>query len=253
VPRWLKIVLLGVAALAAAALLGRELSGPVSRFAGWVQGLGPRAPLAFVLGYAAATTVMVPASLLTLAAGALFGVVRGTVYSFVAATLGATLAFLIARYAARPALERRARNDERFHRIDRAIGRRGLRVVFLLRLSPVLPFTLLNYALGLTSVRLRDYLIGSIGMLPGTLLYVYSGRVVGDVAALAAGGAVEHGTGYYSVLGLGLVATVVATVLVTRIARHALDETAGDPPPAARRSDGSLAHGSPDVTGAPPP
>jgi uncharacterized membrane protein YdjX (TVP38/TMEM64 family) len=243
VARWLKIVLVGAVALGVVALLGRQLAGPVARFAEWVQGLGPRAPLAFVAGYALSTVALVPASLLTLAAGAVFGLVRGTVYSFVAATLGATLAFLVSRYLARPWVERRARRDERFHRIDRAIALHGLRVVFLLRLSPVLPFTLLNYALGLTSVRLRDYLLGFLGMLPGTLMYVYYGRVAGDVAALAAGRGVEHGAGYYAVLGLGLAATVLVTVLVTRTARRALEETPGT----------AAAPGDPPVREAPPP
>jgi uncharacterized membrane protein YdjX (TVP38/TMEM64 family) len=93
----------------------------------------------------------------------------------------------------------------------------------------VFPFNLLNYALGLTRVRFVDYLVASIGMLPGTLLYVYYGKVAGDVARLAGGAAVERGAGYYGVLGLGLLATVVVTTLVTRTARRALQQaTDGD-------------------------
>ena len=100
--------------------------------------------------------------------------------------------------------------------------------MFLLRLSPVFPFTLLNYALGLTRVKLRDYAFASFGMIPGTLLYVYSGKLVGDFAALGAGHGAERGAGYYAVLVSGLVATALATTLITRIARRALREATGE-------------------------
>ena len=104
------------------------------------------------------------------------------------------------------------------------MGGEGLKIVTLLRLSPVFPFNLLNYGLGLTNVRLRDYVIACFGMLPGTLLYVYYGKLAGDVAAVAAGAGPERGVGYWVVLGIGLVATVVVTTLVTRTARRALRE-----------------------------
>ena len=97
-----------------------------------------------------------------------------------------------------------------------------------IRLSPVFPFNLLNYALGLTRVRLADYVVASLGMLPGTLLYVYSGRVAGELATLAGGPAVSHGVGYYAVVGLGFAATAIVTILVTRVARRALAEATGE-------------------------
>jgi uncharacterized membrane protein YdjX (TVP38/TMEM64 family) len=103
-----------------------------------------------------------------------------------------------------------------------------LKIVFLLRLSPVFPFTLLNYALGLTRVKLRDYAFASFGMIPGTLLYVYYGKLAGDFAALGAGHRAERGAGYYAVLVTGLVATALATTLITRIARRALREATGE-------------------------
>ena len=99
----------------------------------------------------------------------------------------------------------------------------------LLRLSPVFPFNLLNYALGLTRVRFADYLVASIGMLPGTLLYVYYGKVAGDVARLAGSATVPRGAAYYGFVALGLVATVVGTTLVTRTARRALQEVTDGP------------------------
>ena len=206
------------------------------RFAAWVSGLGVWGPVVFILGYAVAVICFVPGSLLTLAAGAIFGVVTGVVYVFVAATLGAAGAFLVSRYVARAAVERRIAGNPRFAAVDRAVAAEGRKIVFLLRLSPVFPFTLLNYALGLTRVRFGDYLIASVGMIPGTLLYVYYGKLAGDVAALAGGAAVEKGAGYWAVLAIGLVATVVVTTIVTRSARRALGEATGTPEPEAARS-----------------
>ena len=219
---------LGIGAIAALLYLGRSAGGYVPIFAEWVDGLGVLGPIVFILGYAIAVVAFIPGSLLTLAAGAIFGLVEGTLYVLVAATLGATLAFLIARHAARAAIERRIQGDERFAAIDRAVGAEGRKIVFLLRLSPVFPFNLLNYALGLTQVRLVDYFVASVGMLPGSLLYVYTGKVAGDVAAIAGGQAGEKGAGAWLVLGLGLVATVVVTVFVTRIARRALATATGE-------------------------
>jgi uncharacterized membrane protein YdjX (TVP38/TMEM64 family) len=224
---YLKIVL-GVAALGGLLYLGRSAGGYIPVFAEWVDGLGALGPIVFIIGYAVAVVLFIPGSLLTLAAGAIFGLAEGTAYVFVAATLGATLAFLIARHGARAAIERRLEGDERFAAIDRAVGVEGRKIVFLLRLSPVFPFNLLNYSLGLTQVRLADYLIASIGMLPGSLLYVYTGKVAGDVAAIAGGGAAERGAADWAVLVLGLAATAVVTVIVTRIARRALDAATGD-------------------------
>ena len=219
--------LLAVAAvLAALLLLGRLAGGAIPRFAGWVEGLGLLGPAVFIAGYAAAVVAFAPASLLTLAAGAIFGLGAGVAYAFTAALLGSAAAFLIARYVARGAVERRLAGNARFAAIDRAVGAQGRRIVFLLRLSPAFPFSLLNYALGLTRVRFADYLVAAVGMLPGTLLYVYYGKLAGDVAALAGGAAVEKGAGYYAVLALGLAATVAVTALVTRTARRALRDVA---------------------------
>jgi uncharacterized membrane protein YdjX (TVP38/TMEM64 family) len=219
------LVLLGVAALVG---LGRALGGYVPAFAEWVNGLGFWGPAVFVAGYVAAVVAFVPASLLTLAAGAIFGLGEGTAYVFVAATLGSCLAFLVARYVARGWVEARMQGNARFAAIDREIARQGGRIVFLLRLSPAFPFNLLNYALGLTRVRFRDYALAAVGMLPGTFLYVYLGRLAGDLAALAGGAEHEETTAERVLLVVGLVATVVVVAIVTRIARRALAEaTAG--------------------------
>jgi uncharacterized membrane protein YdjX (TVP38/TMEM64 family) len=221
--------LAGKVALVAAGLtlllfLGRQLGAYVPQFAAWVDTLGFWGPLVFILGYAAATVGFIPGSILTLAAGAIFGLARGTLYVFVGATLGSTLAFLVARYFARGAIERRLENSPKFAVIDNAVANEGLKIVFLLRLSPVFPYNLLNYALGLTRVSLRDYVTAAVGMIPGTFLYVYYGKAIGSLAAVAGGAEVERGAGYWVVLGIGLLATLVVTTFATRIARRALSQ-----------------------------
>ncbi len=228
--RWglaLKIAI-GTAALAALFLLGRELGGQVPAFARWVDSLGFWGPAVFVVGYAAATLAFVPGSLLTMAAGAIFGLAKGTLLVFLGATMGSTFSFLVARYLARSAIERKLAEREKFRVIDQAVGKQGLKIVFLLRLSPVFPYNLLNYGLGLTRIRLLHYVIACFGMLPGTFLYVYYGKALGSLAAVAGGVAPERGTGDWILLGVGLVATVVVTAFVTRIARRALDEEVED-------------------------
>lgn len=221
-------------ALAGALVLGLLLAG---RQAGaWlaaapsaISSLGAWGPAAFVLGYAVATIAFVPGAALTLLAGALFGLGTGVALVFVGASLGSTGAFLLSRTVARRAIERRLAGNARFAAIDRAIAARGRRIVLLLRLSPAFPFSLLNYALGLTRVSLADYVMAGVGMLPGTILYVYYGKLAGDVALLAGGATPPRGVGYYVVLGLGLVATIAVTVVVTRTAQRALAEAGATP------------------------
>jgi uncharacterized membrane protein YdjX (TVP38/TMEM64 family) len=216
-----------IAALAVLVVLARSLGGYLPAFAQWVNSLGVWGPAVFIIGYATAAVAFVPGSILTLAAGAIFGIVRGVLYAFTAAVIGSSVAFLISRYVARSVIEKRLSGNARFAAIDRAVGAEGRKIVFLLRLSPVFPFSLLNYGLGLTQVRLADYLIAAIGMLPGTLLYVYYGKLAGDVAALAGGAGVEKGAGYYAVLAIGLIATVLVVAVVTRTARKALKDIDG--------------------------
>src|SRR5262249_15305064 len=146
------------------------------------------------------------------------------------ATVGASGAFGISRHLARSAFQRRMTELPRFAAIDRAVSREGLKVVLLLRLSPVFPFNLLNYALGLTRVRFVEFLVASVGMLPGTVLYTYSGKLVGDVTALVASRSPPRTAGYYVVLGLGLAATLAVTTMITRVARRALRDTTQETP-----------------------
>ncbi len=222
------LAVLGIlGAVAATWLLGTYAADPLLRFLSVIQTVGPTAPLLFILAYVVAVVALVPGSILTLAAGAMFGVVMGVVVVFIAATTGASLAFLIGRHVARSAVERRLSRDPRFASIDRAVGRQGMKIVFLLRLTPVVPFNLLNYALGVTRVSFRDYLVASAGMLPATVLYVYTGHLIGELAMIAAGSTVAPGGWSLLLLVLGLIATAALVVVVTRMAREALREDAG--------------------------
>lgn len=218
-----------LAALVLLVVAGRAAGDRIPAFAAWVDSLGLWGPLVFVAGYAIAVVAFIPGSILSLAAGAVFGLAEGTLYVITGATLGCTLAFWVARYGARDTVQRWVSKNPRVARIDRAVESQGLKIVLLLRLSPVVPFNLLNYALGLTRVRTLHYVVACAAMLPGTLLYVYLGFLAGDVAAAAAAGgnAERAGWGYYAFLVLGFAATVAATVVVTRIARRALREEAG--------------------------
>ena len=217
-----------VALVAALLLFGQRVAGYLPEFSAWVNGLGLWGPVVFVLGYAVATVAFIPGSLLTLAGGAIFGLGEGTAFVFAGASLGATGAFLASRYLVRGAVERRVAAEPRFAAIDRAVGREGFKIVVLLRLTPVVPFVLLNYALGLTKVKLSHYVGAFVGMFPATLLYVYYGKVLGDVAEVAAGFEVEQGWGTWVATGIGLAATVAVIVVVTRIARRALREEVGE-------------------------
>jgi uncharacterized membrane protein YdjX (TVP38/TMEM64 family) len=220
---WTRLAL-GLVALAALAAAGWHAGAALPRFAAWVDGLGAWGPAAFVAGYALAVVALVPGSVLTLAGGALFGLAEGVLWVFVAAVLGSSVAFLLARHVARDAVARRLEASPRFAAIDRAVGHDGRRIVFLLRLSPLFPFTVLNYALGLTTVRFADYVAASVGMIPGTVLYVYYGKLAGDVATFAGGVAPARGAGHWAVVAVGLVASVAAASLVARAARRALAE-----------------------------
>lgn len=183
----------------------------------WIDSLGAWGPVLFVLIYIVATVLFVPGSALTLGAGAVFGVGLGSGLVSLGATLGATAAFLIGRYFARDFVGKKVKGNKTFAAIDDAVGSQGWKIVGLTRLSPVFPFTLLNYAFGLTKVSLRDYVLASwIGMMPGTVMYVYLGSIA------KAAGDHKRTPGEWTLYGIGLVATIAVTIVVTRSARAAL-------------------------------
>jgi uncharacterized membrane protein YdjX (TVP38/TMEM64 family) len=184
--------------------------------------LGPLAPILFVLLYIVSAVTLAPSFLLTVAAGALFGVWRGTVLVFIGAVLGASAAYAVSLRLTRLPLLAWLDRDPRVIIVRQAVAGEGARVQFLLRLSPIVPFNLLNYALGLSQVRYRDFLLASTGMIPAIVMYTYYGKVVGDVAKLAAGVAPPRGREYYVLLAVGLVTTIAASTLIARAARRAV-------------------------------
>ena len=196
-------------------------------FNDWVSQMGVAGIFIFVVVYAVATVLLAPGSILTIGAGFAFGLWKGFLAVSAGATIGASLAFLIARFIARDKVEAIARRNEKFRKIDNAIGKQGAKLIFLLRLSPVIPFNLSNYFYGLTAVKFWPYVLASwIGMMPGTFLYVYIGGAgKAAVSAAADGEEMKHGWQYWTFTGVGLAATIVVTVWVTKIARDALRDT----------------------------
>lgn len=196
----------------------------------WIENLGVIAPLAFISIYVVATVAFLPGSVLTLAGGAIFGLFAGSLYVFLGATIGATLAFLVGRYFARGWISQKIANNERFSAVDKAVGKEGFKIVVLTRLSPVFPFNLLNYAMGVTGVSLKDYVLASVGMIPGTIMYVYFGSL-GNINTICNGGGTDaNPVAQWAIRIVGLIATVAVTLYVTKIARKALDQSISEQP-----------------------
>lgn len=222
-----RLVLLVLSIIVALLVIGKVIDAPerLRDVLVGVQKLGWMGVALFIILYVLACILLVPGSMLTLGAGVVFGVIKGSVVVSVASTLGATVAFLIGRYLARDWVLLKIDKNTKFKAIDSAIGREGWRIVGLTRLSPLFPFTMLNYAFGVTKVSLGQYVLASwIGMLPGTIMYVYIGSLAGSLAMLDG----SHGQSNSSVrlmfYGVGLLATAAVTFYVTRIARIALDQ-----------------------------
>ena len=216
-----------IATLAASAALAVALSflpvtARLSDLIDYFGRLGLRGIGLFAIVYAVAAVLFIPGSALTIGAGVVYGLGWGFVAVSAGSTLGATAAFLVARYLARERVARWAARDPRFAAIDEAVGQEGWTIVLLTRLSPVFPFNLLNYLYGLTRVRLGPYVLASwIGMMPGTALYVYLG-FAGRAVAQAAAGRTARSPAEYAAWTIGLIATLAVTIYVTRLARRAL-------------------------------
>ncbi|MFE1748868.1 TVP38/TMEM64 family protein [Coleofasciculus sp. H7-2] len=194
----------------------------------WIDSLGFWAPVTFIVIYILATVLFIPGSILTLGAGVVFGVILGSFYVFIGATLGATAAFLVGRYLARGWVSKQIENNPKFKAIDQAVAKEGLKIVLLTRLSPVFPFNLLNYSFGITQVSLKDYFLASIGMIPGTVMYVYIGSLAGSIATIGAANQPKNSEteiAQWVIRVVGFIATVAVTIYVTRIARKALEES----------------------------
>jgi uncharacterized membrane protein YdjX (TVP38/TMEM64 family) len=220
-----KILLVtGLIMLAIAAAKYFQLQQLLYAALAWIKTLGYLAPIAFICIYNLATVLLIPGSLLTLGGGVIFGAVWGSIYVLIAATLGATFAFLIGRYLSRDWVRQQLDKYPKFKAIEAAVSKEGLKVVLLTRLSPIFPFNLLNYAFGVTSVSLKDYVLGSIGMIPGTILYVYIGSLVSDLALVGTSAQPDNPLLKWTIRSIGLIATVAVTIYITRIAKKALDE-----------------------------
>ena len=185
--------------------------------------LGAWGPVLFILLYIAAAVTRAPAFFLTVAAGAMFGVWRGSVIVFIGASLGASTVYLLGQHLARSRVIARVTRDRRVAAVREAVAGEGAWLMFLLRLSPLVPFNILNYALALSGVRYADFALALIGMIPAIIMYTYYGKVVGDVAALAAGVAPPRGPEYWALLVVGLVAIFISTTMITKAARRAVE------------------------------
>jgi uncharacterized membrane protein YdjX (TVP38/TMEM64 family) len=190
----------------------------------WIESLGIIGGIAFIAIYIIATVAFLPGSILTLGAGVVFGVFLGAVYVFIGATIGAIAAFLVGRYLARGWISKKITGNQKFAAIDKAVAKEGFKIVLLTRLSPIFPFNLLNYAFGVTGVSLKDYALGSIGMIPGTVMYVYIGSLAGDLARVGTESQPTNPMIQWTIRIIGFIATVAVTVYVTRLARKALAE-----------------------------
>ncbi|MBI4595562.1 MAG: TVP38/TMEM64 family protein [Candidatus Tectomicrobia bacterium] len=196
----------------------------------WVAHLGNWGPVIFITIYILACVFLLPGSILTLGAGVLFGVLKGSMIVSISSTLGATCAFLVGRYLARDWVSRKIQGYPKFKAIDETVAGEGWKIVCLTRLSPVFPFNLLNYAYGITKVSLRDYFLASwLGMMPGTVMYVYIGSLAGDLAMIGVG-ARSRPAAEWGLYIVGFVATVVVTIYVTRLAQAALKKRSERPP-----------------------
>ena len=218
------VLVAGIAAALAVLPVKDYLAGFLER----IESVGPWGPVLLAAAYAVACVLFIPGSILTLGAGFLFGVARGTIAVSVGSVLGAAAAFLVGRTLLRGSIEKRITAFPRFQAIDRAVGEQGFKIVLLVRLSPIFPFNLLNYAFGLTNVRLWQYVLASwIGMFPATVMYVYLGSALKSLTDVAAG-APKGGTPQTVFFVAGLVMTIVATVVITRVARRALSEAVAE-------------------------
>ncbi len=229
---WRLLLLAAVVATAVVLILTVDVKAQLGGILEWMENTRESfGLLAFILVfvgvYILACVLFVPGSIITLGAGAIVGVAWGTVAVSIGSTLGASAAFFIGRTIGRGWIAAKLAGRPRFKQIDEAVGQQGFKIVLLTRLSPLFPFNFLNFAYGTTKVRFRDYLLASfLGMLPGTVMFVYVGSTIKDIARVLSGaGDIERGPGQLALFYGGLVAAVVVAVIITRIARTALSQT----------------------------
>jgi uncharacterized membrane protein YdjX (TVP38/TMEM64 family) len=220
-------LLLGLAAVAAIALYAFNLQGTLHAGWLWLLGLGSSDPLAFILFFNLATLLCVPASLLAIRAGFVFGLGWGSLYVLIAAIIGATLAFLMGRHLAHQWVWCKVEHNVRFYAIAQSVAHEGWKIVLLTRLSPLFPFNLTNYAFGVTQISLRNYVLGSLGILPGTVLYTYMGSLANELSMTELSDAsmpLGIQMAQWGMRLIGLAATVAITLYTSRVAKKALNQ-----------------------------
>ena len=221
-----KLIVIFIIVDIAAALLFLPFRDWFTHFEAYVKSLGSVGPIAVAFAYVVTTILFIPGSALTIGSGTLFGLKTGFIVVLIGANLGALCAFLLARTLLREKVAKWAEGNAKFRSLDRAVGSQGFKMVFLSRLSPVFPFNLLNYLLGLTAIQTRAYILANLfGMLPGMFLYVYIGAAARDAIA-----GTDPSTGIYqqALKYVGLLATIAVVIIVTRIARKAMREAERD-------------------------
>ncbi|WP_237065116.1 TVP38/TMEM64 family protein [Microbulbifer guangxiensis] len=205
-------------------LLYFDLDDQLIELLQWLDSRGWQASLLFILIMALAIVVLAPGVIFTMGAGFVFGVVKGTIFVVIGTVLGATIAFLIARYLFGERPSRWLMSHVRPPHLGEVMRREGWRMIMLTRLVPLFPFKLSNYFFGLTPVRLKDFVIGNfIGIIPLTVNNVYVGSIAADLATLGQTGS-ERTPVQWALYGLGFVLAVVALIGLTRMARRALAE-----------------------------
>lgn len=219
--KWAAVALSGVFPFVAIALL--PVGAIVVRLNEFFDRVGPLGLLVFEILYVVNAVLLGPAWLLALVAGLAFGLVKGILVVWIAATAAAALAFLIARYLARSRVEKLARKNENFEAVDRAIAKNGWKVVLLLRISPFFPYTIANYLYGLTAVRFVPYVLATAaGILPMAAVYVSIGAAGREAVEAAASGRAGS-PAQWIVFAAGVACTVVAVVIITRGAKRELE------------------------------
>lgn len=220
--------LLAAAAAAIAVVVHRfNLQSSIQGYWYWLAKLGTSDPLTFIVFFNLATLICVPASLLAIQAGFVFGWGWGSLYVLIGAIVGATLAFLVGRYLTQQWVWQKVNANVRFHAIAQAVAQEGWKIVLLTRLSPIFPFNLTNYAFGITKISLRHYVLGSLGILPGTVLYTYMGSLASEFSQARLSSTampLEVQIGQWGMRLMGLIATVAITVYLHQVAKKALNQ-----------------------------
>jgi len=219
------LIIISVLVLLGLALWKLPIAEYIASGLGWIEQNQSTAWIVFILMYAAAIALLLPALVFSLSAGYLFGIAKGWMIVVVAATLGSCIAYIVGQTFLREWVLGKAKNMKNFANLDTAVANKGFLIVFLTRLSPAFPFSLINYVYSVTKIKLPHFALATfLGIMPGSLLYVYAGSAAKNLQDVLSGN-VEIG-GNQALLVIGLIATLLVTVLVTRIASKALKEAA---------------------------